>query len=68
MHERLAEQRERWRKGDHVPVEAFLERDPDLAREPEKLLDLIYGEFLLREETGQPLDPEEYRRRFPHLA
>src|SRR5438034_6254425 len=47
-----SEQRRRWQQGDRVPVEAFLERYPQLRNDAENLLDLIYNEFLLRSEEG----------------
>src|SRR5437016_3016370 len=40
------EQRERWRRGDRVLVEAYLEGDPDLKADEESVLSLLYYEFL----------------------
>jgi serine/threonine protein kinase/tetratricopeptide (TPR) repeat protein len=64
----LAEQRDCWRRGERVPVEACLERTPDLRASAEDVLDLIYNEMLLREEAGEAPQLDEYLRRFPHLA
>src|SRR5262249_13960230 len=36
--------------------------------DPEAMFDLVYGEFLLREELEGPAPLSEYRRRFPQLA
>jgi serine/threonine-protein kinase len=64
----LVEQRQRWQRGERVPVEALLEKVPDLAGHVEAVLDLIYNEFLLREERGEVPPVAEYQQRFPHLA
>ena len=49
----LAEQHDRWDRGDRVLVEAFIERDPSLLNDAESLLDLIYNEIVLREQRGE---------------
>src|SRR5436190_645304 len=59
------DQFKRWQRGDRVPVETYLQQVPQLAADPEALLDLIFSEVLLREELGEPPDVEEYVRRFP---
>jgi serine/threonine-protein kinase len=64
----LAEQRERWGRGDRVPVEALLLRHPAPGADPEGLLDLIYQEVFLRERRGEAPGRDEYLRRFPQLA
>jgi WD40 repeat protein/serine/threonine protein kinase len=64
----VEEQRRRWQRGDRIPVEAFLQRQPGLQADTETILDLIYNEFLLREERGEEPQPAEYLQRFPHLA
>ncbi len=63
-----ADQANRWRRGDRVLVEAYLEQHPALREDPEALLDLIQGELLLRREAGEAPTLEEYRRRFPGQA
>jgi hypothetical protein len=62
----LVEQRQRWQRGDRVSAEALLARLP--AASVESALDLIYQEFLLREERGEKPEVAEYQQRFPHLA
>ena len=47
-----ADQRQRWRHNDTVPAEWYFENFKELVNEPESALDLIYAEFLLREESG----------------
>jgi hypothetical protein len=64
----LADQNRRWRQGDHVRVEAYLELQPELREQPEALLDLIYNEFVLREQGGESPGPDEYVERFPALS
>ncbi len=64
----LAEQHDRWERGERVLVESFLERDPGLKNAAEPLLDLIYNEIILREQRGEAPGAEEYMRRFPDLG
>ena len=59
---------ERWRIGDHVRVEELLERHPHVAADSELALDLIFGEYLLRENHAEPPTADEYAARFPDLA
>ena len=47
----LMDQRERWQQGDRALVEAYCEREQLLKENPDALLDLIYNEVCLREET-----------------
>jgi WD40 repeat protein/serine/threonine protein kinase len=63
-----ADQRERWQRGQRFLVESYLERQPPLANDTEAVLDLIYNEVILRQELGEPLQLEEYQKRFPQLA
>jgi hypothetical protein len=58
----------RWQAGQRLAVEDCLQRNPILNHRPEALLELIYTEWLLREQFGPPPEPDEYRRRFPALA
>jgi serine/threonine protein kinase/tetratricopeptide (TPR) repeat protein len=62
------DQRRRWEQGEHVRVETYLEEQPGLRDDPDALLDLIYGEVVLREEYGGQPRLTEYLERFPHLA
>jgi WD40 repeat protein len=62
------DQRERWQAGEKVPVEAYRQRFLALLVRDDDLLDLVYHEFLLREELGERPCPQEYEARFPHLA
>jgi eukaryotic-like serine/threonine-protein kinase len=64
----LEEQRAGWRRGERALVEMILKRQPLLSADREATLDLIYNEIMLREESGERPQLEEYRERFPHLA
>src|SRR5262245_43372107 len=59
------DQRERWRRGERVPAEAYLQRHPRLLADAEAVLDLVYGEFVMREQLGEEPAADEYLRRFP---
>src|SRR5262249_14301923 len=59
------DQRERWQGGERIQDEAYLRDFPVLQADEEAALDVIYGEFLLREERGESPTLEEYVRRFP---
>jgi tetratricopeptide (TPR) repeat protein/tRNA A-37 threonylcarbamoyl transferase component Bud32 len=61
-------QRHCWRRGESVPVEAYLAQHPQLRGDAQAILDLIYHEIVLREEAGESPQLEEYQRRFPELA
>jgi hypothetical protein len=62
------DQVERFRLGQGVPAEAYLQAFPAVANASELALDLVFGEFLLREEQGEHPAWEDYLRRFPHQA
>ena len=62
------DQRERWRRGQRPAAEEYLRRFPQLLSDEELALDVIYSEFLLREELGQEPKPLEYQMRFPDFA
>jgi len=64
----LQEQSRRWTQGQPLPVEAYVAQDPTLQDDPEKLLDLIYHEVLLREQQGEMPRLAEYQQRFPTLT
>jgi serine/threonine protein kinase/tetratricopeptide (TPR) repeat protein len=55
----------RWRRGERPLVEEYLARHPELAKQPEAAIDLIYEEFCLRQEHGSQLPPDDLVRRFP---
>lgn len=63
-----ADQRQSWLRGQRVRVEDYLKWTPAIRNDAETILDLVYGEYLLREELGENPKPEEYLQRFPHFA
>jgi serine/threonine protein kinase/tetratricopeptide (TPR) repeat protein len=68
------DQLQRWSKGERVPAEAYLQllaqaRPGGLSEsDSEHVLDLVYGEFLLRQQSGDMPALEEYQWRFPQFA
>jgi serine/threonine-protein kinase len=62
------DQRARWQAGERVPAESYLRRYAALEAEPDSAVDLIYGEFLLREKRGEAPALDEYLWRFPEHA
>lgn len=62
-----AQLREQWLNGQRVCVEDFLQRVPQTQGNEEALLDLIYTEYVLRDERGESPGVQEYVQRFPHL-
>ena len=61
----IEDHRERWRRGERLPVEAYLDRFRPSVVDAADLLDLIYNEVVLREEDGESPQLEEYLERFP---
>src|SRR5439155_205926 len=64
----LVDQRERWLIGERLPAESYLPLYPTLRADLEYAIELIYGEFLLREELGEGPTLAEYLERFPEYA
>jgi serine/threonine protein kinase/Flp pilus assembly protein TadD len=56
---------ERWRRGDPLRVESYLELHPWLLGQPETVLELIAEEMNLRLEAGEEPQSEDFTRRFP---
>jgi predicted Ser/Thr protein kinase len=62
------DQRQRWQTGERVLAESYFQRYPNLRADVEAAVDLIYGEFLLRERHGEQPAADEYRQRFPEFT
>jgi len=63
------DQWQRWHAGERVPAETYLDLRPELLHaDPEAAFDIIYGEFLVREELGEAPSPDEYGSRFPEFV
>src|SRR5258708_16572485 len=64
----LRDHRSRWKRGDSIGVEAYLELHPAWKVDTERILELIYNEGVLREEAGESPQLDEYVPRFPDHA
>jgi WD40 repeat protein/Tfp pilus assembly protein PilF len=62
------DQFERFRLGQPFRVEDYLDAVPALRNHHEQILDLIFAEYLLREEMGERPAPDEFLKRFPRYA
>jgi hypothetical protein len=62
------DQHHRWRCGERVCAEDYFASYPALATNVESAVELIYSEFLLREELGESPTCGEYGARFPAYA
>jgi len=60
--------RERWRHGSRVSPEGYLSRFPQVADDSETAGDLIFTEFLLREDLGEAPTQLEYVTKYPRYA
>ncbi len=58
----------RWQQGERVPAEVYLQMHPGLAGVQEEAFDLVYGEYLLREELGELPTIDDFVKRFPQFA
>jgi WD40 repeat protein len=62
------DQRERWRRGERTPAEAYLQLYGEFHTDPEYALDLVFGEFVLRQELDSATDVGVVADRFPQLG
>jgi hypothetical protein len=62
------DQWERRRRGEWVPAESYLDAFPAVKDDPERAVDVIFAEYLLREQLGESPTLEEYAGRFPQYA
>jgi serine/threonine-protein kinase len=62
------DQWQRWHAGQRVPAEDYLRRCPAVAADPDAAVEIIYGEFLVRQDLGEQPAPAEYLDRFPKHA
>src|SRR5262249_30978248 len=61
-------QAERWRRGERVPVEAYLWLHSRFRGNSQEAFELVYAEFALREHLGEAPALNEYVTRFPQFA
>jgi len=57
--------RQRWRRGEQPGTRDYLRRFPQLQVDAELVVDLLYAEFLIREELGDCPSLAEFGRQFP---
>lgn len=62
------DQRRRWLAGERIDVTSYRRDFPVLASQPEALFELIFSEFLIREDLGEHPDPIAFSTRFPEFA
>lgn len=58
----------RWRRGERIPAEAYLQRFPALPPAGEDALDLVLNEVQLRTELGEQPTLAEFALRFPQFS
>ena len=66
LRELCAELEDGLRLGQPRRAEEVLALNPELSKDQDSALDLIYLEYLVRGEMGARPAPEEYYERFPH--
>jgi WD40 repeat protein/serine/threonine protein kinase/Flp pilus assembly protein TadD len=57
----------RLKSGEHVRVETYCQRFPEIANDSAVVLDLVAAEYLLRRERDPDFSPCDYEQRFPAL-
>jgi WD40 repeat protein len=62
------DQYERWLAGDRVPAEQYLTLLPPAPGLEQASCDIVYGEYLLREQLGEHPTLDEFQHRFPTHA
>src|SRR5262249_43175982 len=60
-----AEMARRWRQGERPAAEELLAAHPHLAADADAVVRLVYEELCLRQELGEPADPDALLARFP---
>lgn len=55
----------RWAKGERPRAEDYLAAHPDLSASPAAAVRLVYEEYCLSQDHGEPADPADLLRRFP---
>ncbi len=64
----FSDQPYRWRTSEPLRVEEYLQRVPDLATEPDGVLQLVLGEFQARQNGDSVVSIDEYTQRISHLG
>jgi WD40 repeat protein len=63
-----SQQQQCWQRGERPQAETYLEQYPTLAGHPTCAVEIVFQEFLLREQLGEAPRPEEFVQRFPQFA
>ncbi len=63
----LLDQRKRWVAGKPITVEEYLQRLPELAKEPDCKLELAVGEYQVRQKSAQWPSVQEFLSRFSDI-
>jgi eukaryotic-like serine/threonine-protein kinase len=61
----LIDQSRRWAGGEQVPAEEYFKRCPDLLNHAEGAIDLLFAEFLLREELDPKISIAAFASSYP---
>ena len=64
----LVDQSYRWHRGEAPLAEQYLAEWPEVAKDPQLRLDLVYGELRAQQMRDEPLDMESFAQRFPDLV
>lgn len=64
----VLDQAQRYSRGQRVPVETYLRLCPALGEDTDEAFELVYSEFVLRQELGDDPPLAEYVWRFPQFA
>jgi len=59
--------RRQWLEGQRLPAEMLLDRFPQVSADAQRAVDIIYMEYLVREQLGEKPAAREFATRFPHL-
>jgi len=57
-----------WQRGNRSTLEAYLKKYPELGDRATVSVDLILAEYQLRQQSGAPVDLQDFARRFPRQA
>ncbi len=62
------DQEQRWQIGEQTMAESYLQAFPDLERDAELAVDVIFNEYLLRQQYHHDCDLDRFLKRFPEHA
>ena len=62
------DQHQRWQMGERTGVESYLRRYSEICSDVDAVVDVIFHEYLLREQLGEHPSSQEFTARFPQYA